>query len=197
MEALSQDAKARFRFPLAWHGSGYTPYSMLTREVTVISPLTTMAKDQEDAALAPKTARASGRRAAGVGRQGRSPRLPPSLSLVSADDSLADLVARTIMPPWKISRHRKWASKEVFRAPNVRLVVLDDEIVSESDRHSVLAQLRTYVPSASVLYVAGSHSNENEKRARSNGAHYYASKPISADHFGYVLRSFLSARLDR
>ena len=38
-------------------------------------------------------------------------------------------------------------------------------------------------------------SDGNEKRARINGAHYYASKPLSLERFGYVLRSFLQLHI--
>ncbi len=42
-----------------------------------------------------------------------------------------------------------------------------------------------------MLYVAGNHSEVNEKRARAGGAHYYASKPLAYEQFGQVLQSFL------
>jgi len=44
-----------------------------------------------------------------------------------------------------------------------------------------------------LLYVAGSQSEANDKRARTNGAHYYVSKPLSLELFGRVLHSFLQA----
>ena len=95
--------------------------------------------------------------------------------------------------PWKLVRHGadKYVSREVFTQPNVRLVIFDDQAVEENDRGWLLAQIRKHFSGSSLLYVAGSQSDGNEKRARTNGAHYYVSKPLSLERFGYVLRSFL------
>ena len=78
--------------------------------------------------------------------------------------------------------------------PNVRLVILDDQTVEENDRGWLLAQIRKHFSSGSLLYVAGSQSDGNEKRARINGAQYYVAKPLSLERFGYVLESFLQTQ---
>jgi DNA-binding NtrC family response regulator len=70
-------------------------------------------------------------------------------------------------------------------------VVLDDQAVEESDRDGLLAQFGRYYPGTALLYVAGSHGDDNERRARKNGAHYYVSKPLSLQRFSHVLQSFL------
>jgi hypothetical protein len=85
-------------------------------------------------------------------------------------------------------------SREVFSHPNVRLAILDDQAVVEDERGWLLAQIRRHFSGTSLLYIAGTQSDGNEKRARINGAHYYASKPLSLEQFGYVLRSFLQAQ---
>ena len=122
-------------------------------------------------------------------------RLSPSVLLLSDDEVLANFVLGIVKRPWKLVRHGadKYGSREVFTQPNVRLVILDDQAVEESDRGWLLAQIRKHFSGTSLLYVAGSQSDDNEKRARTNGAHYYSSKPLSLERFGYVLRSFLQA----
>ena len=63
-------------------------------------------------------------------------------------------------------------SHKMFTRPNVRLVKLDDHSVEESDRGWLLVQIRKRFSGPFLLYVAGSRSDGNEKRARTNGAHY-------------------------
>ncbi len=84
--------------------------------------------------------------------------------------------------------------REAFSQANVRLVIFDDQAVDENDRDLVLAQIRKHHSGVSLLYVAASQSDANEKRARANGAHYYVSKPLSVERFEHVLRSFLQAQ---
>ena len=123
-------------------------------------------------------------------------RLSPTVLLLSDDQALTDFLGRIVQRPWKLVRHGagKYASREVFTHPNVRLVILDDQAVEETERGWLLAQIRRHFSGTSLLYIAASQSDGNEKRARINGAHYYASKPLSLERFGYVLRSFLQAR---
>jgi response regulator of citrate/malate metabolism len=85
-------------------------------------------------------------------------------------------------------------SHKVFTEPNVRLVILDDQTVEESDRGWLLGQIRKHFSGTSLLYVAASHSDGNERRARTNGAHYYVSKPLLLERFGHVLESFLQTQ---
>jgi DNA-binding NarL/FixJ family response regulator len=123
-------------------------------------------------------------------------RLSPTLILLSDDDALADLVLGIVKWPWKVVRQGAdvHLSHKIFAHPNVRLVILDDQAVEENDRGRLLAQIREHFSGTSLLYVAGSQSDGNEKRARTNGAHYYALKPLSPHRFGHVLQSFLQAQ---
>jgi len=123
-------------------------------------------------------------------------RLSPTVLLLSDDEALAKLVAAIVKPPWKLVRHAagKYVSRAVFAQPNVQLVILDDQAVEEADRGWLLTQIHKHFSSPSLLYVAGSQSDANEKRARTNGAHYYVSKPLSIERFGHVLQSFLQAQ---
>jgi len=120
-------------------------------------------------------------------------RLSPTLLLLSDDELLADFVLGIVKRPWKLIRHGadKYGSREVFTHPNVRLVILDDQAVVDNERGRLLTQISKHFSGTSLLYVAAIQSDCNEKRARANGAHYYASKPLSFEQFGHVLRSFL------
>ena len=122
--------------------------------------------------------------------------LAPRALLLSEDRELVDLVGRLVMPPWKLVRHEagKFMTRAVLAQPNVRLAILDDEAVKESDRGRLLAQIRKHFAGVSLLYVADSQSEAGEKRARANGAHYYISKPLSLERFGQVLQSFLQTQ---
>lgn len=123
-------------------------------------------------------------------------RLAPTLLLLSDDEALANLVLGIIKGPWKLVRRGAdgYVSNQMFTEPNVRLVILDDQAVEENDRSRLLAQIRERFSGTPLLYIAGSQSDGSEKRARTNGAHYYVSKPLSLERFGYVLQSFLQAR---
>jgi CheY-like chemotaxis protein len=123
--------------------------------------------------------------------------LAPTLLLLSDDEALAEFVLGIVKAPWRFIRHNGGGARMSdgsFALPNVRLVVLDDQAVEENDRGWLLTRIHKRLPSASLLYVAGNQSDTNEKRARANGAHYYVSKPLSFERFGYVLQSFLGAK---
>ena len=120
----------------------------------------------------------------------------PTALLLSDDQALIDLVFKVVKHPWILIHSQGAAnlSREAFARPNVRLVVLDDQAVDENSRGMLLTQIRRRFAGTPLLYVAATQTDGNEKRARTNGAHYYASKPLSLDRFGYVLRSFLQAQ---
>ncbi|MGA8060150.1 MAG: hypothetical protein WB999_18030 [Candidatus Binataceae bacterium] len=117
----------------------------------------------------------------------------PTLLLLSDDEALTDLVLGIVKQPWKLVRQGVM-SRKVFIQPQVRLVIFDDQTVEENDRDWLLARIRKYFSDVSLLYIAGSQSDRNEKRARTNGAQYYVSKPLSLERFGHVLQSFLHAQ---
>jgi DNA-binding response OmpR family regulator len=119
----------------------------------------------------------------------------PAVLLLSDDEALTDFIDRIVRRPWRLVTHGSENSghREFFKQPTVRLVVLDDQAIEENERGRLLTQIRRHFSGISLLYIAAIQSDGNEKRARSNGAHYYASKPLSLDRFGQVLRSFLHA----
>jgi len=122
--------------------------------------------------------------------------LPPILLLLSMDQMLAGLVEGATQQPWILRLlAAQGADSQIFAQPNVRLFVLDDEAVESGERGRLLWQIRRYLPGASLIYVAGAHSDIAERQARTGGAHYYISKPISPPHLQYVLQSFMRAQI--
>jgi len=119
---------------------------------------------------------------------------PPTLLLLSDDDALVKLVREVIGPPWRIDHHENVDRSDLFRQPNVRLVLVDDGVIKEAERGWLLGQIRQRASGVPLMYVADSHDLENERRARSSGAHYYTSKPVDEHQFVLVLRSFLKTK---
>ena len=116
----------------------------------------------------------------------------PALLLLSDDAQLRGLVAETADRGWLVEQRRDPTKiTDVMRRIDLRVVLLDDETVAETERGWLLAQLRRQLPGAALLYVAGHHDSLVEKRARAGGAHYYTSKPIHPSEFAEVLKSFL------
>lgn len=123
-------------------------------------------------------------------------RRPPTLLLLSDDEALASVVRGIVVRPWVLIQHtaQSYLRRDGRPQQNVRLVILDDQAVEETDRGWMLAQIRKRLASIPLLYVAADQSDANERRARTNGAHYYISKPVSVDRFRHVLKSFLQAQ---
>lgn len=119
--------------------------------------------------------------------------LLPALLLISDDEQLASLLGVIIKPPWRLVHRTANINTRhgMFAEPHVRVLIFDDEAVEEKDREGLLAQISRLFSGASLLYVAGTQNEANEKRARMNGAHYYVSKPLPLERFAQVLRSFL------
>jgi hypothetical protein len=115
------------------------------------------------------------------------------VALLSNDDNLAHIVRSAVEMPWRLERHfYSGEAGDFLQLVNVRLVIVDDEAVSEADRGWLLGQVRRNLHEATLLYVAGVHSVENERRARANGANYYTAKPIQSDELTGVLKGFMS-----
>jgi len=118
----------------------------------------------------------------------------PTLLLLSGDKSLASLVREASGPGWRVEHVEDAQGGELFARPNIRLVVVDDELIGEGDRGWLLGQIRARQAGVPLMYVTAFHDPENEKRARAGGAHYYTSKPLDKGRFVQVLQSFLKAR---
>src|SRR5215469_10157929 len=115
------------------------------------------------------------------------------VALLSNDADLAHIVYSTVKMPWRLKHHLyNGEVLEFLQLPDLRLVIVDDEAVGESDRGWLLGQVHRNLNEATLLYIAGNHSAENERRARSKGAHYYTAKPIQSDELTGVLKGFMN-----
>jgi DNA-binding response OmpR family regulator len=115
------------------------------------------------------------------------------VALLSDDDNLANVVNSTVEVPWRLEHQRHGRGTGEFAPPgDVRLVIVDDEGVSEGERGWLLAHVKRNLSEVPLLYIAGRHTIETELRARCKGATYYTAKPIQSDEFTGVLRGFMN-----
>ena len=118
-----------------------------------------------------------------------------TLLLLTSDEHVAQIITPLLDPAWTLARHDgRYMAPEIFAHPHIGIVVFDDEGVAESDRGWLLNRIRKRTAGASLIYIANNHDATSEKLARGGGAHYYVSKPLSLEHFGHVLQSFLRAQ---
>jgi DNA-binding response OmpR family regulator len=124
---------------------------------------------------------------------GEAVRLPaPTLVLFSSDRELTALVKKTIKAPWKIEVCEDPAiGREALSRPSVRLVIVDDGAVDEEARGWLLDRIRKFVPHALLIYIASTHTENDERRARGYSAQYYTAKPLDADRTARVIESFV------
>ncbi len=117
---------------------------------------------------------------------------PVHIVVASDDAALTSLASEAAGDQWHVEHCSKLASAAVFLArPELKLILFDDQILSYADSSSALVQLREWAPHAPVIYIAAEHNSETEKLARAAGVHHYTSKPIDAERFSQVVRSFL------
>jgi DNA-binding NtrC family response regulator len=144
----------------------------------------------------PNYAAATGGRSARAGDS--APLAAPTVVVFSADKELTALAQRAAPEPWKVENCEDPAiGREALSRPNVKLVIVDDEVVREDARGWLLDRIHRFVPQALLIYVAASHSPADEKRARSYAAQYYTAKPIDAERTLRVVQSFLKAAAER
>lgn len=118
-----------------------------------------------------------------------------TLLLLSADDELAGFMKQLVAQPWNLAQHHNdYTLSDIFAHPNIKLIVFDDQNVTDGDRGWLLNRFRRHAPGASLIYVAGTHGEDVEKLARGGGAHYFVSKPVSPELFSYVLQSFMRSQ---
>lgn len=119
--------------------------------------------------------------------------VPVHIVVASDDSRLMSLASDAAGGRWHVESCSKLASAEEFLTrPELKLVLFDDQILGCPDSSSALVQLRKWAPHAAMIYIAAAHSSETEKLARAAGVHYYTSKPIEAERFSQVVRSFLN-----
>jgi DNA-binding response OmpR family regulator len=116
----------------------------------------------------------------------------PTLLLFSADKELTTLVKHTVTAPWKIELVEDPAiGREALSRPSVRMVIVDDGAVDEEARGWLLDRIRKFVPQALLIYIASTHSEADERRARGYSAQYYTAKPLDSDRIARVIGSFV------
>src|SRR5580658_1860900 len=118
----------------------------------------------------------------------------PTLVLFSADRALTAMVKETVRAPWKIETCEDPAiGREALSRPSVRLVIVDDGAVDEEARGWLLDRIRKFVPQALLIYIASTHSEADERRARGYSAQYYTAKPLDLGRTARVIESFVRA----
>jgi DNA-binding response OmpR family regulator len=118
----------------------------------------------------------------------------PTLVLFSGDKELTALVRKSVKAPWKIELCEDPAiGREALSRPSVRLVIVDDGAVDEEARGWLLDRIRKFVPQALLIYIASTHSEADERRARGYSAQYYTAKPLDLGRTARVIESFVRA----
>ena len=126
------------------------------------------------------------------------PLVAPTLLLFSADKELTALVRNTVAAPWKIELIEDPAiGREALSRPSVRMVIVDDGAVDEEARGWLLDRIRKFVPQALLIYIASSHSEADERRARGYSAQYYTAKPLDSGRIARVIESFVRVAAGR
>jgi DNA-binding NtrC family response regulator len=116
----------------------------------------------------------------------------------SSDRDILELAEKALPASWHLERVQKTAAgREILSRPNIQLVIVDDESVPEDSKGWLLDHIRRFAPRALLIYVAASHSPDEEKRARAYAAQYYTAKPLDPDRTLRVLQSFLHALDER
>jgi len=118
---------------------------------------------------------------------------PVHILVASNDAALTSLTFKAAGDRWRVESCLDLSSRpEFLTRPELKLIVLDDAILGSADSFAALDRLHQSAPDTPVIYVAARHSPETEKFARAGGIHHYTSKPIDAERFAQVLKSFLN-----
>ena len=118
--------------------------------------------------------------------------VPEVLVIASENDELATLVSEAGNRRWRVEACSDTRSgREALSHPNLKLILINDEVVSRDERGWFLEQVRSRRGSAPVVYVASEHSVETERLARGHGVLYYTSKPVERERLALVLRAIM------
>jgi hypothetical protein len=121
-----------------------------------------------------------------------------TLVLFSSDKELTALVRKIVKAPWKVELCEDPAiGREALARPSVRLVIVDDCAVDEEARGWLLDRIHKFVPQALLIYIASTHSEADERRARGYSAQYYTAKPLDTDRVARVIESFIRSASTR
>ena len=121
----------------------------------------------------------------------------PTVVVLTRDASLQRLVSGICGSPWAVESSADPSPGRNFVLDhNVRMVVIDDEVVPAPERGWLCTQVNKLAPDAALIYVASQHSAEVEKTARAHGAIYYTAKPLDAARLSTMLQAWLKRPLD-
>ena len=121
----------------------------------------------------------------------------PTIVVLTRDGSLQRLVSGICGSPWAVeSSSDPSPGRNLVLDHNVRMVVIDDEVVPAPERGWLCTQINKLAPDAALIYVASQHSAEVEKTARAHGAIYYTAKPLDAARLSTMLQAWLKHPLD-
>lgn len=116
----------------------------------------------------------------------------PTILVLTRDVSLRQLISDVCPSPWAVeSQSEPGPSRDLTLERNVRMVVIDDEVVSAPERGWLCNQINKLAPGAAMIYIASQHSAEVEKTARAHGALYYTSKPLDSGRLSKLLQAWL------
>lgn len=128
--------------------------------------------------------------------QAASPRplaTEPVALVVSHDGSLLERVMKSSRERWCVeARFDSRGGRDLLSAHDVRLVVIDDAALAESERGWFVDQVHLRAPKALVVYVASNHTPAMERAIRAHGVLYYTSKPLDEARFAQVLGGVFS-----
>ena len=118
--------------------------------------------------------------------------VPEALVIASENDGLATLVTEAGNQRWRVEACPDARSgREALSRLNLKLILINDEVVSKDERGWFLEQVRSRTGDAPVVYVASEHSVETERLARGHGVLYYTSKPVERERLAHVLRAIM------
>ena len=120
--------------------------------------------------------------------------LSPHIVITSNDETLTMLANEAAAERWHLRAFTHLASAvSLPNWPDLKVIVLDDDVLPEADRAATLTLVHEWAPRASLIYVATHHSAETEKLARTSGVSYYTSKPVESESFAKILKAFLKS----
>ena len=112
----------------------------------------------------------------------------------SRDETIFDLIVYGLSDTWRTLRCMEASDARIYlRRTGVKIVVVDDDAIEETNRGWLLGQAQRWAPRALVAYIAANHSSEVERRVRSRGVQYYLSRPVERELAIRVLRSLAQA----
>ena len=112
--------------------------------------------------------------------------------IVTRDGDLLDAVVRAsadLDVPAPEIRFDVHAATETVRSGSFSVVVIDDEVMTESDRAWLIDEIHRCLPECSLVYVAPSASPAIESAVRLHGVDDFVEKPIHADRLSPALHS--------